>query len=552
MIEVETPGGAVVEFPDGTPEEIIIEALSKLENTQPTSTPAPEGGFFDDIKNSFAGGTVRGIRDIVDGGAQFLTRGVEAAIPDSWPEMDAWAKRQVQDVEGINAEAEREYQDDWRKGEMRGKFDGGRLTGNIAGSLPLAAMPGAALGTVGRGALIGSTSAAMTPVYEGDYWDEKGTQLAIGAGTGGALNAAGRVLAPKVRPAVQRLMKDGVVPSPGQIVGGAVDRAEQALTSVPVLGSMISGARKRAVEDFNKSIASRVLMPIKGTIPKKMKPGREMADHVHRQVSNAYRAAVEKIDDIKIDPDFAKQIASLADDVSFLPKARADQFQKILRERVLGKMSGGRMDGRTMKGIDSDLGKMAARYRTSADGDQRALADALQDVQGFIRDLTLRNAPKGAKGLRAADKAWALLKRYENAAARQGADDGVFSAKQYKSAVRALDPSKDKSAFARGGALGQDYAEDAAGVLSNTLPNSGTADRSLSAFLLGGGATYVDPLLGAGAVAAMAPYSRIGQKAAAAALTGRPAAVQGLGRGLQYVSPAGAAIVPQGILERGQ
>tara|TARA_S200002703_G_scaffold34250_1_gene29640 strand:- start:4296 stop:5240 length:945 start_codon:yes stop_codon:yes gene_type:complete len=314
---------------------------------------------------------------------------------------------------------------------------------------------------------------------------------------------------------------------------------------------MISAARSRAVKDFNKSVAAKVLMPIKGKVSKGVEIGHEMVDDVHTQVSKAYRKALEKVPDIKVDQKFADSVKSLSDDVSYLPPDRAAQYKKFVADKVLGKMKGGRMDGRTMKDIDSDLGEWAERYRRSTDGDQAKLGDAFFELQSAIRDLTLRSAPKGAKELRAADKSWALLKRYQNAAAKQAADDGVFTPKQYKAAVRAMDRSKDKSKFARGKALDQKTATDATDVLSNTLPNSGTADRGLAAALAGGG-YMIDPVVGIGALGAMAPYTRLGQKAAAAALTKRPGAVRSLGQGIQYVSPVGSAVVPQGLLNTNQ
>jgi hypothetical protein len=91
--------------------------------------------------------------------------------------------------------------------------------------------------------------------------------------------------------------------------------------------------------------------------------------------------------------------------------------------------------------------------------------------------------------------------------------DETFTAAQLQNAVRALDPSKQKKAFAKGEALMQDLSGPAKDVLSNRVPNSGTPDRALLAYLL------ANPIKGTGAALASIPmsamYSAPGRQAAA-------------------------------------
>jgi hypothetical protein len=153
----------------------------------------------------------------------------------------------------------------------------------------------------------------------------------------------------------------------------------------------------------------------------------------------------------------------------------------------------GRMSGETFKEIDSEIGRLARGYAGSAVNDERQVGDALRTAQKSLRDMLARQNPDKARAIRAADKAFAKLLRVENAGARVGAADGVFTPAQLRAAVRALDPSLRKRGFAHGKALMQDFAESGQANLPSQVANSGTTDRALlNALALGGGA-YIDP-----------------------------------------------------------
>lgn len=527
---------------------VQIEAFDEL---KARSQPAPEGGFFNAVADSPVGGFMRGLRDIPDAGAQLVTRGLEAVAP-AGSDFEAWAKGQREDVEKINATAEQDYQQNWRGGQMKDKFDAGRLTGNIAGTLPLAAIPGGAgvglAGRVAHGAGIGAASGAMQPVYEGDFWKEKAAQAGIGAAAGGAVPMVGRMLKPNVRPEVQALLKEGVTPTPGQILGGAAKSAEEKLSSVPLLGDVIKTGQGRAVSEFNRSVANRVLMPINEKLPKGMSPGREMVDFVHQKASGAYTNVLGKIKTIGVDKAFGDKVNVVRGMAQDLPEEQVKVFNQVLEKRVLDKFINGQISGQTMKDIDSVLGQKAKDYIYAADPDKRALGHAIGEIQTALRDLTTRTAPGPvAKQMKAANASWALLKRYEKAAGGVGAADGVFTPKQYRSAIKT---SEKGSKYARGKALDQKYAEGAVDVLANEVPDSGTAGRALMAYLLGGGgAAMADPMTaGAGLLAASA-YTSPGQKAMAALLAKRPDILSNLGAGVQRVAPAGSAMLPQGLLQ---
>jgi len=123
----------------------------------------------------------------------------------------------------------------------------------------------------------------------------------------------------------------------------------------------------------------------------------------------------------------------------------------------------------------------------------------------------------------------------------------VFNPSQLQSAVKALDRSKDKGAFARGSALMQDLSDPAKSRMAPSVPNSGTADRAMAAatlFSLGGGAS-VSPAAIPAAVAALG-YVPGGRRIAQALLAERPKALRAVGSAAAKYAPylSGPAAAP--------
>jgi len=76
--------------------------------------------------------------------------------------------------------------------------------------------------------------------------------------------------------------------------------------------------------------------------------------------------------------------------------------------------------------------------------------------------------------------------------------------------------------------------------LGETLPNSGTADRALSAMAVLGGGYMIDPTLAAAVLAGRGAYTPVGQKALAAALAKRTPAMRASGDVLRRLALAAA------------
>jgi hypothetical protein len=134
------------------------------------------------------GAFVRGMRDPVDAGAQFAVRGANALgiAPDS----------EVARVEGINKEAERDYQENWRGGNAP-PIDVPRILGAGAVLGPALApreMAANVVGRAGQAARAGAAGGAFTAVDDPrdnrDFFARKAGQI----GVGGAVAAGGQPL----------------------------------------------------------------------------------------------------------------------------------------------------------------------------------------------------------------------------------------------------------------------------------------------------------------------------------------------------------------------
>lgn len=489
-----------------------------------------------DLFKSIPGGLVRGLRDIPDAGAQLLTRGLEAVSP-AGSDLEKFAKGERERVEGINRNAEQDYQENWRNPEVP---DVGRFVGNAVGAAPIAAAtPGIAAASLPvrmmAGGAAGGASGALQPVdteKTPDFWSQKALQTGAGAagGTVAPVVAGGlaRMVSPATRPEVTTLMNAGVTPTPGQILGGSANRIEEAAQSIPLIGDAIRAARGRTVEDLNRAAINRSLEPIGEALPANTPLGREAISEMHQRLSDNYNRLVPQLG-VQIDRDFVTH--GLAD-VNNLRARMSDpaqqQLNRILQHDVLNKFDQqGRMTGEQFKTVESELGRQARSFGNSAVASERQIGDALGRLQQHFRDLLVRNNPAHAAELRAANEGFAHGLRVEGAAAKPGGDMGVFTPAQLLQSVRQLDPSLRKGAYARGDALMQELADAGKSVLGNKVPDSGTPLRGAVMAAGGLGPLYMyNPAaaigtagVGAGVLGA---YSRPGVNTLAALLARRP------------------------------
>ena len=335
---------------------------------------------------------------------------------------------------------------------------------------------------------------------------------------------AAAVISPMVAPGVKALMGEGVIPTAGQILGGGFKRAEEGLTSIPLIGDFIKDAQARAVAGLNRAAINRSLTPIGEKLPEGT-TGRDAVQFASDKLDDAYGKLLPKMT-VQADPVFGTEIGNLRQMVAqgAIDPNAVRAFDRFLDTNVVNKFQGQQaITGQTLKQIQSDLRERINLLGASTDADQRLMGQALQEVQDQFRQLVIRSNPANAAELKAIDTGYANFKRVQRAAGLTGAEEGIFSPAQLQNAVRAMDRSKDKSKFATGQALMQDLSEKGKVVLGNKLPDSGTPYRSLAALIASGGAAGAGyPTLAAGMLAGPALYSAPGQRLAATLLTARP------------------------------
>jgi len=532
-------------------ELMALRRLAELEAKAGQSSQ-PEAQQQTAPKNVPGAGVVMGAADPVYGIGQMVPRGLSAltSLGGLAPNPVSRAyDRSAGMIDTAVQEREKQYQ----AGRDSESFDWGRLTGNVLSPVNLigagAARSAAAAPTLATkaaaGAGVGAGYASMAPVTsEGDFLSQKANQMAWGAGGGLAApiigSAIGRVFNPNTDDAVRGLLKEGVKLTPGEITGGMLKRGEDVLSSVPIAGSVVKGAQRRSIESLNKAAYNRVLAPIGQKLPNNVELGRDAVSYVERELGKRYDDLLPKLTG-QIDNVFQQDMSNVykmvqIDDIMNPPEKA--KFNSIIKNSIMSRMSGnGTMTGQAIKDIESELGEKAAVFGKGSIQEQQ-LADALRETQNVLRGLVQRSNPQYADELKAINTGWANFKRVQNAVGSLGANEGIFSPPQLQSAVKALDKSKDKAAFARGSALMQDLSDPAKARMAQSVPNSGSVDRLLGTALpygLASGAAISPAAIPMG-IAAMG-YVPGGRRIAQAILADRPQAVRQLGSAASKYAP---------------
>jgi len=423
-----------------------------------------------------------------------------------------------------------------------------------------------------RSGLVGAGTGAVQGFLSGDE-GERMSNAATNAIGGAALGAAIPYLASSaggvaqrltqpglkpIDPSVRLLAEEGVALTPGQMRGGVARSAEEAATSLPMLGTGIAERRMEGIETFNRAVANRVLKPVGEKLPEDIRPGSEAVKYAGDLISKGYEDAIPGRS-IRLDPAFSEDAAAAFDAITDMTPAGRDRLDDILFQRVTSRLpENGVIDGRRYKLIQSDLDKSVDRFSKSTDSDDQAMAETLRGIQSALEGAAKRQDPDFADKIAALDRSWAELSRMEIAASKDNQLGGIFTPAQYGQAIRAADSRVRKRGVARGEALSQDLAQAALKVLPSRTPDSGTAGRAgwgllasapgaVAGALMGG--PVVGPLAGIGGTAAtLGAASRLytpeAIEAANAALRQRMVQQSGLMERLGGELPAYRPILP--------
>lgn len=422
-----------------------------------------------------ARGVVRGLLEDPIYGAGQLMANIASKIPgfeDVAPTVNQWVKQNEQD-----------YQQEWRGSQD--DWDIGRTVGNVGSVLPFGAVGAARAGAglmsrMGAAAGGGAVFGAAQPVTDGggDFWTDKGFQVGGGALAGAAMapvaGAVSRAISPNPTPEVQGMVRDGVSPTAGQLLGGMWKSTEETLASLPFVGGAQRVGQQRTLNDWNNSVINKALEPIGQKLPRG-EAGYEAVRKATKALSDSQEQAIKAIGPLKFDTQFAKQLGQIQKDLQKLPLDKQDEVARIIQSEVAGRAPNGVLDPMDFKAADSMLGDAVRTYR-AGDWSSRQTAQILKDLQRALRDTIPRQArPELADAYRRSNEGWAKFVRIQDAAAAAGNKEGVFTPAMLQAAVR--NAEKSKGVKSRGDALMQDVADEGRKVISNELPNTHSADR---------------------------------------------------------------------------
>jgi hypothetical protein len=212
--------------------------------------------------------------------------------------------------------------------------------------------------------------------------------------------------------------------------------------------------------------------PVIGTGRDAIKEGAEAFD-------DAYQAAYGKMGLVKLDQTAEGALDKIAsrNAAPLLKPSDAASLQDDIA-RVKAEFATGELHGRAVKDVINSLDKPA---QDAFNAGNARLGEAYRSAQDALKQAAAKQFPAAGKELAKVDSKYAEFLRVQAAAASPGAAEGVFTPAQLRAAIRTLDKSKDKRAFARGTAMPGMLAEaeKANAVLGPTIPpvGPGTAEK---------------------------------------------------------------------------
>ena len=433
-------------------------------------------------------------------------------------------------------------------------FDYGRLAGNVLSpaNIALASKIPASMGLLKSAALaapVGAGFGLLQPSEkEGkDYWKEKLSQSLLGAAIGPvsqlAIGSIARALSPNVRPGVKELMKEGITPTPGQIIGPKAKAIEERMMSAPILGDMIRKSQTQGLEQLNRSALNRVLKPLGQKLPDSIQVGSDGLAYVHQKASQAYDDILKNsrgVIDAKLSSDISK-IRSMAN--RGLPPENAKLVNNFIDDNIVSRFTtSGKASGETVQSMQEMLRK-EAELLSKGGPYERKTAGALKELRASIDNMVERVNPGKLDEIKKAREAWRNYKVMQAATTRgTEAEAGMLTPGQLNAGVYSAAKKMSPTAYQEGGATMQDLSRPAMQILANRVPNSGTPERQMlnwmtGAGLAGGTAAFpqIAPMV-AGLGAMTLPY--MAPKATASLLAGtRPLPVEITGNLLKHASP---------------
>ena len=366
-----------------------------------------------------------------------------------------------------------------------------------------------------------------------------------------AARGVGKVLNPRTNPGLKTLMKAGVKPTIGQILGGPLGKMEEKLTSVPVVGDVIARARQRAAGDLTRAAFNRALNPI-GKSADKLPVNRQGLAQVSDALSSAYNKLLDNVS-FKIDNQFMDNITTVIDNASpVLTKEELSKLNNIVSSKVIGRLvdEADAVTGATLKAVQSELRDLSSTFKKRGGPGEVEIGKVLSSVHDAVNQSLIRHNPGQAKTLKAIDTGYANYVRLRKAFSMAGTKSEGLTPAALDAAVRNIDQSVGKGDAARGRALMQDLSESGVEILGPKVPDSGTFGRAaaagIPAWLAAGGA--IEPTTLMAGIAGASPYLPGSQRVIADLMTRRTPSARKIGTHLQTQGP----MISRGLYQSGR
>lgn len=336
---------------------------------------------------------------------------------------------------------------------------------------------------IGRAAVEGSAQGALLagPDARGEGALTGG---AVGAGFTGLVGAGAHVLRAgaqgmKRTPEAQRLLDEGVSLTPGQMnPRGVVSHIEEAVQSVPFVGTVIRNARESAMDDWQRALIARgAAAPVARNKAETLQQALTRAEESYRPFYDAARgfpmrpAIIREGADVPLDRALNHALAS--------PRIFADN---AARAKVAGFVTNqvtalrGRITSDDLMTIRSNLRTQERRARLAGDNATMELFDAAEQQITAVLESQLPASAK--KLLNAADAKYADYKVAESAMFKGGSRADGFTPTQAATAVR---EQSARGTYARGGGRQRDLVSDAGKVFETRQPATGARLATIAA-----------------------------------------------------------------------
>lgn len=387
-------------------------------------------------------------------------------------------------------------------------------------------------------------------------------------GLAGARVGGGKAKPAEIPKDVQVLMDRDIPMTPGQ-VSPKLSRAEQAMSSWPLIGAPIKEARGRGVEALNRAAWNDSLKAAgEKELPATVKTGNEASQYVREKLGDRYDDLLGKMVG-RLDgtpapknalpapgqlgqapkPTLRQELDGLLDlakQDGGLRSTEMRQLRRIVDKEIKDRFDkAGTAPGDSLKAIQETLRNEETAFRQGGPY-ERKLADAIKEADAAVRRMVRESNPKQAAELDKIDAGYARFKIAQRAAGTVGAKEGAFKPSGYDRAVQVSDRSKDHARYSEGRALQQDLSGAGKRVLSDDLPNSGTPDRMLMAELAS--QWYKNPATAAaytaGAIPAHILYSPMGIRMMQSLLTNPPNMRAAAGPMMMGGGQLGAGMLP--------